>query len=726
MTLFTLSRRKRWRDLLLIICFLAPMSYAGSWQQNVAIGGFNQVHIYTPDSNSTVGQGKALMLVLHGCVQPINNYLTANLEQAAEAHGMVIAVPDAMSKAGYSCWSYWQGSISRNAGDYKNLINLANTLVADSSRNIDADQVYIAGLSSGAAMAAQTACVAPDIFAGVAPSAGPTIGTSSSGAISTCESVAASTFKSRCNSYAGSYQSHLATQIAAVAHGDADTTVNTCYNQQNANGYAAVYGVNALSGTATISEAGGRSATESLWSNGRVSMLWLHNLDHSWSGGAGASGDYVADDSINFADYLGRFFATNNQRVNRNSGPELSQLSAVELSNSISISGVALDAEGSVSHVTLSIYAVASTDTAALETLSVSVDSQGQFSAISSPLADGLYAVELVATDNEGKQGDSVNVSVRLGPEPAPSAPQLSQLQALVAGQCVTITGTVADINLDVSRVTISIDNGPALEANLTGDQAMQTLSREVCQLAGGPHSAQVEAIDDSGLTTSQSLSFTIDAGVSGDYNLHISQGHITWGVGYSACYLAFGSASFTMREYPSGDGQCQWVADGDSSCSGPLQACSAGQPVTDSDGDGINDDIDNCVDIANSDQADNDADGIGNLCDSTPNGGVVDSDNDGIADVDDNCPAIANSDQADNDADGIGNVCDSTPDGDSFSCTETTASNYAHVLAGRATTNGIYAFAIGSNANMGLYNTFYTTTLAQTAASYYQIGSCP
>ncbi len=37
-------------------------------------------------------------------------------------------------------------------------------------------------------------------------------------------------------------------------------------------------------------------------------MLWFDNLDHSWSGGAGASGDYIADDSINFADYLGQFF----------------------------------------------------------------------------------------------------------------------------------------------------------------------------------------------------------------------------------------------------------------------------------------------------------------------------------------------------------------------------------------------------------------------------------
>jgi len=60
------------------------------------------------------------------------------------------------------------------------------------------------------------------------------------------------------------------------------------------------------------------------------------------------------------------------------------------------------------------------------------------------------------------------------------------------------------------------------------------------------------------------------------------------------------------------------------------------------------------------------------------------------------------------------------------FSCTATTASNYAHVQAGRAHASGGYALANGSNQNMGLYNTFYTSTLAQTAAGYYIVGPCP
>lgn len=60
------------------------------------------------------------------------------------------------------------------------------------------------------------------------------------------------------------------------------------------------------------------------------------------------------------------------------------------------------------------------------------------------------------------------------------------------------------------------------------------------------------------------------------------------------------------------------------------------------------------------------------------------------------------------------------------WSCSATTASNYAHVQAGRAHDSGGYALANGSNLNMGLDNTFYTSTLAQTAAGYYIIGNCP
>ena len=77
-----------------------------------------------------------------------------------------------------------------------------------------------------------------------------------------------------------------------------------------------------------------------------------------------------------------------------------------------------------------------------------------------------------------------------------------------------------------------------------------------------------------------------------------------------------------------------------------------------DFDSDGILNDDDNCVLVDNTDQADNDGDGIGDECDD-------DDDNDGILDVDDNCQFVANANQADNDGDGIGDECDDDDDND-------------------------------------------------------------
>ena len=91
-------------------------------------------------------------------------------------------------------------------------------------------------------------------------------------------------------------------------------------------------------------------------------------------------------------------------------------------------------------------------------------------------------------------------------------------------------------------------------------------------------------------------------------------------------------------------------------------QDCNGSDLICDSDGDGVGDDIDNCPNTANSDQADTDGDGFGDACDGCPGDPNNDIDNDNICGGLDNCPNNSNPDQADTDGDGLGDICDSCP----------------------------------------------------------------
>jgi hypothetical protein len=128
--------------------------------------------------------------------------------------------------------------------------------------------------------------------------------------------------------------------------------------------------------------------------------------------------------------------------------------------------------------------------------------------------------------------------------------------------------------------------------------------------------------------------------------------------------------------------------------------ASDGGGGTTDTDGDGVIDSADNCVNIKNAGQNDQDGDGLGNPCDD-------DRDGDGVLNVDDPAPTDPNipgttpdpqcSDLSDNDGDGLIDLddpgCSSSSDNDE---TNTTTGSARLVGAGDIATSGSAATATG------------------------------
>jgi poly(3-hydroxybutyrate) depolymerase len=300
-----------------MISVLGSQAHAGTWSNEEKLAGMDSVYIYLPTTTPKLNKKRALMINLHGCVMS-NEDMKKNADWAASADqfGMVVALPDVPERGAFSldCWDYYGENHTRETRHNKQLISLANTLMARPELNIDPNQVYITGFSSGGGQANVMACLAPDIFAGVGSSAGPGLGSKATQYGRMPESYSVEKQVNLCRQLAGKYASSLTTQVYSSIQGSADNIVDPQYNDSAANIMASVYNTIKKSSSLPISNEG----SELIYSDNkgaRVSKITISDMGHSWSTGNGGEGTYFANDKVDYPLYITKWLFKNNRRV---------------------------------------------------------------------------------------------------------------------------------------------------------------------------------------------------------------------------------------------------------------------------------------------------------------------------------------------------------------------------------------------------------------------------
>lgn len=300
---------------LMLGCF---PTVAGTWSTENNLAGMDSVYIYLPATFPAINNKRALMINLHGCSMSNTDMKNnAGWTSVADQFGMVVALPDVPNGGvfNFDCWDYYGENHTRNNKYNDEIIDLANELMGRSELNIDPDQIYITGFSSGAGQAIVIACLAPDIFAGVGASAGPGLGTTASQYASVPLNYSDQAQAALCNDLAGNYVSSFSTQIYSTIHGSADPVVSSIFNDHGANIMRLVYGASTQEQSVSVATDG----VKTIYSDSkgpRVSKITVSGMGHDWSSGNGGSTGYFVNNKVDYPSYVTQWFFDNNRRVN--------------------------------------------------------------------------------------------------------------------------------------------------------------------------------------------------------------------------------------------------------------------------------------------------------------------------------------------------------------------------------------------------------------------------
>jgi poly(hydroxyalkanoate) depolymerase family esterase len=268
--------------------------------------GTREFKLYVPASAPERPQG--VIVMLHGCTQNPDDFAAGtNMNAVAETHGLLIAYPaQTRTSNASSCWNWFEaGHQLRDSGEPAILAGLTRKLIKEFG--IDRGQVYVAGLSAGAAMAVIIGETYPDLFSAIGVHSG--LPYQSAGNVMSALAVMRGSAGSAMFRKTQEPDANAKRVRTIIFHGSADRTVHPSNAQLILD--AASGRVKRGKHKTESGSANGRRFTQTVISteNGHpLAESWLiDGAGHAWSGGE-ATGSYTDTKGPDASREMVRFF----------------------------------------------------------------------------------------------------------------------------------------------------------------------------------------------------------------------------------------------------------------------------------------------------------------------------------------------------------------------------------------------------------------------------------
>lgn len=285
---------------------------AGRWVRGRYTNDFGTRFYKTYLPTRDQGRKRPLVVMLHGCKQTPDDFAAGTrMNERADELGFVVAYPEQAVRAnGQRCWNWFREADQvRDAGEPSLIAGITREVIA--KHKVDAQRVYVAGLSAGGAMAAVMGCTYPDLYRAVGVHSGLAYG------VARDLPSALAAMRGRPHGESPRCGETTAGPVPTIVfHGDLDATVHPKNGEhvfaQVSPAKSVLVQSPSAPRTVERGEAGGRSYTRTVQadrSGQPVSEHWLvYGAGHAWSGGS-ARGSYADPKGPDAARAMLKFFS---------------------------------------------------------------------------------------------------------------------------------------------------------------------------------------------------------------------------------------------------------------------------------------------------------------------------------------------------------------------------------------------------------------------------------